>query len=104
MAKPPNTVPTIRYGNQQIKVADTLTPTETGLLRRMEISQAPSDAKWAVLLASINTSIKREGTMVHVDDKLRIQIKSGHEVVVKDGHILLILKSGDQKVEVSYQW
>ena len=104
LAKPPNTVPTIRYGNQQIKVADTLTPTETGLLRRMEISQAPSDAKWAVLLASINTSIKREGTMVHVDDKLRIQIKSGHEVVVKDGHILLILKSGDQKVEVSYQW
>lgn len=102
IAKPPNTTPTLRYGNDQIVAEDTLRPKDSGFVRSVEL-KGEADG-WSLLLATAQQSVQQQGNTVTVDQRLKLTLESDHQLVIQDGHVLMDLKPGSQKVEVTYQW
>ncbi len=102
LAKPPMRTPALQYGSEQLTALDQLIPSADGLARVIEVTGQPEG--WALLLASVNASVQKTADGYLVDDQLRISIVSAHQTVVQNGHILLLLKSESQKVEVKYRW
>ena len=105
LAKPPDTVPTLRFGNDQIEATDTLLPINSGLKRTIVVKGETTG--WALLLATARETAKLVGdsdSVVIVDQRLTVTVDSGHLLKMKDGQVYVLLRPGDQSVEVKYQW
>ena len=62
---------------------------------------------WALLLATARETAKLVGdsdSVVIVDQRLTVTVDSGHLLKMKDGQVYVLLRPGDQSVEVKYQW
>lgn len=102
LSKPPASIPTLRFGNDQFEAADTLIPINSGLKRTVVVKGETTG--WALLLATARETTKLTGSSVVVDQRLTVTVDSDHMLNIKDGHVTVLLRPGDQEVEVRYQW